>query len=113
MLPDLFRNVVVTYQIKFTAFDHFFVIFAFFFARGFLYNFQKGLLHFSIFHLILGTFVVYKEYQPNYDPKQGKYCNRTAYLLAFWILTFQYTLLGIFILLSACYMLMKGDFKKI
>lgn len=59
-----------------------------------------------------GTFVVYKEYQPNYDPNLGDYCNRTAYLLAFWILTFQYTLLGIFVLLSACYMLMRGDFKK-
>ncbi|KAJ8970549.1 hypothetical protein NQ314_001165 [Rhamnusium bicolor] len=34
------------------------------------------------------------------------------FLLAFWTLTFQYTLLGFFILLSACYMLMRGDFKK-
>lgn len=59
-----------------------------------------------------GTFIVYKEYQPNYDPKLGSYCNRTAYLIAFWILTLQYTLVGIFILLSACYMLMRGDFKK-
>uniref|UniRef100_A0A6P7FQI6 Uncharacterized protein LOC114331620 n=1 Tax=Diabrotica virgifera virgifera TaxID=50390 RepID=A0A6P7FQI6_DIAVI len=58
------------------------------------------------------TYVVYTEYQPNYDINSKNYCNRTAYLLCFWILTFQYTLLGIFIMLSACYLLMRGDFKK-
>nr|CAH7748542.1 unnamed protein product [Callosobruchus chinensis] len=65
-----------------------------------------------IYLIVAGTYVVYKEYQPNYDPKLGLYCNRTAYLLAFWILTFQYTLLGMFILISLCYMLMRNDFNK-
>ncbi|XP_049822852.1 transmembrane protein 272-like isoform X2 [Aethina tumida] len=61
---------------------------------------------------LLGTYWVYREYQPNYDYTLGKYCNRTAYLLAFWVLTFQYTLLTLFILLAGCYLLMRGDFKK-
>ncbi|XP_057660893.1 uncharacterized protein LOC130896663 isoform X2 [Diorhabda carinulata] len=65
-----------------------------------------------IYLIVAGTYVVYKEYQPNYDPDLGIYCNRTAYLLSFWILTFQYTLLGIFIMLSGCYLLMNEDFKK-
>ncbi|KAG5900586.1 hypothetical protein JTB14_017444 [Gonioctena quinquepunctata] len=78
----------------------------------FLFNSAIALVVFGVCWHGLGTYVVYKEYQPNYDPKAGPYCNRTAYLLSFWILTFQYTLLGIFIMLSMCYMLMRGDFKK-
>lgn len=59
-----------------------------------------------------GSYWVYSEYQPNYDPKLGEYCNRTAYLLAFWILTLQYTVIGFMILYCGCYLLMKGDFQK-
>ncbi|XP_023029770.1 transmembrane protein 272 [Leptinotarsa decemlineata] len=81
-------------------------------SNRYLFNSAIVLVVFDIGWHGLGTYVVYKEYQPNYDPKIGEYCNRTAYLLAFWILTFQYTLLGIFIMLSLCYMLMRGDFKK-
>ncbi|XP_056632854.1 transmembrane protein 272-like [Diorhabda sublineata] len=78
----------------------------------FIYNFAIALVVLDIFWHGVGTYVVYKEYQPNYDPDLGIYCNRTAYLLSFWILTFQYTLLGIFIMLSGCYLLMNEDFKK-
>ncbi|KAF7286883.1 transmembrane protein 272-like [Rhynchophorus ferrugineus] len=60
---------------------------------------------------ILGTYVVYKEYQPNYEPQNGPYCNRTTYLVAFWTLTIEYTLLVLFILLSCCYMLMRNSFN--
>ncbi|XP_060517136.1 transmembrane protein 272-like [Cylas formicarius] len=60
----------------------------------------------------LGTYVVYKEYQPNYEPAKGVYCSRTAYLIAFWTLTFEYTLLLMFIFLSCSYMIMRGDFRK-
>ncbi|XP_018570208.1 uncharacterized protein LOC108910163 isoform X2 [Anoplophora glabripennis] len=66
-----------------------------------------------LYLIAAATYFVYKNYQPEYNSASGdKYCNRTTYLLAFWILTFQYTLLGLFILLSGCYMLMRGDFKK-
>ncbi|CAH0556795.1 unnamed protein product [Brassicogethes aeneus] len=77
-----------------------------------LFNLTVALVIFDVVWHLLGTYWVYREYQPNYDPKQGKYCNRTAYLLSFWVLTFQYTLLTFFILISGCYMMMRGDFKK-
>ncbi|XP_050309154.1 transmembrane protein 272-like [Anthonomus grandis grandis] len=58
----------------------------------------------------LGSFVVYKEYQPSYESTDELYCNRTTYLVAFWTLTIEYTLLVFFILLSGCYVLMRKDF---
>ncbi|KAJ9576261.1 hypothetical protein L9F63_006860, partial [Diploptera punctata] len=44
---------------------------------------------------IIGSVWVYKEYEPNYDPKKGTYCNRTLYLFAFWLITSVYIVLGI------------------
>ncbi|XP_014260493.1 uncharacterized protein LOC106673068 [Cimex lectularius] len=45
---------------------------------------------------ILGSYWVYKEYQPNYERSSGeRYCNKTVYLFAFWQITFVYILLGI------------------
>ncbi|CAG9858942.1 unnamed protein product [Phyllotreta striolata] len=76
------------------------------------FNISMALVIFHIAWHILGTYVVYKEYQPNYESTQGVYCNRTAYLLSFWILTVQYTILGLFIMCSLCYLLMRGDFKN-
>ena len=38
---------------------------------------------------------VYKEYEPNYDPALGKYCNKTLYLFAFWLITSVYIGLGV------------------
>lgn len=38
---------------------------------------------------------MYKEYEPNYDPAHGKYCNKNLYLFAFWLITSVYILLGI------------------
>ncbi|KAJ8920597.1 hypothetical protein NQ315_004736 [Exocentrus adspersus] len=41
--------------------------------------------------LIFGSYWVYKEYQPKYDPKQGNlYCDKTVYLLAFVYITILY-----------------------
>ncbi|XP_030757348.1 uncharacterized protein LOC115883181 isoform X1 [Sitophilus oryzae] len=60
----------------------------------------------------LGTYIVYKEYQPNYDPRNGLYCNRTTYLVAFWILTIEYTLMVLFVFLSICFLLMRNAFHK-
>ncbi|XP_066143659.1 transmembrane protein 272-like [Euwallacea fornicatus] len=59
----------------------------------------------------LGSYVVYKEYQPSYNSSHPYYCNRTVYLAAFWTLTIEYTLLAMFILLSCCYMIMRRDFR--
>ncbi|OXU31593.1 hypothetical protein TSAR_010255 [Trichomalopsis sarcophagae] len=44
---------------------------------------------------IIGSMWVYKEYQPNYDPALGKYCNKTLYLFAFWLITSVYIMLAI------------------
>ncbi|KAH1001873.1 hypothetical protein HUJ04_005832 [Dendroctonus ponderosae] len=60
---------------------------------------------------VVGTLVVYTEYQPSYNAVDPNYCNRTAYLVAFWTLTIEYTLLLFFVLLSACYMMMRRDFR--
>ncbi|XP_018570207.1 uncharacterized protein LOC108910163 isoform X1 [Anoplophora glabripennis] len=82
-------------------------------TNKYLFNTAVILVVFDVILHGVATYFVYKNYQPEYNSASGdKYCNRTTYLLAFWILTFQYTLLGLFILLSGCYMLMRGDFKK-
>lgn len=44
---------------------------------------------------IIGSMWVYKEYEPNYDPALGKYCNKTLYLFAFWLITSVYIFLGV------------------
>lgn len=44
---------------------------------------------------IIGSMWVYKEYEPNYDPALGKYCNKTLYLFAFWLITSVYIGLGV------------------
>ncbi|XP_020278421.1 uncharacterized protein LOC109852048 [Pseudomyrmex gracilis] len=44
---------------------------------------------------IIGSLWVYKEYEPNYDPALGKYCNKTLYLFAFWLITSVYICLGV------------------
>lgn len=44
---------------------------------------------------IIGSVWVYKEYEPNYDPTIGNYCNKNLYLFAFWLITSVYILLGI------------------
>lgn len=44
---------------------------------------------------------MYKEYEPNYDPTLGKYCNKSLYLFAFWLITSVYILLGM-ITISLC-----------
>ncbi|KAJ8969187.1 hypothetical protein NQ317_010287 [Molorchus minor] len=83
------------------------------YKNKYLFNVTVALVTFDVVWHGVATYYVYKNYQPDYDdPNKEGHCNRTVYLLSFWILTFQYTLLGFFILLSGCYMLMRGDFKK-
>jgi hypothetical protein len=42
---------------------------------------------------VMGSFWVYKEYEPSYNPFDGNYCNPTVYMLAFWIITSSYIIL--------------------
>ncbi|XP_055625293.1 uncharacterized protein LOC129767982 [Toxorhynchites rutilus septentrionalis] len=44
---------------------------------------------------IIGSFWIYKIYEPNYDPSYGKYCNKSLYLFTFWLITSVYIMLGI------------------
>lgn len=44
---------------------------------------------------IIGSMWVYKEYEPNYDPTKDRYCNKTLYLFAFWLITSVYIGLGV------------------
>ncbi|KAF2897919.1 hypothetical protein ILUMI_08257 [Ignelater luminosus] len=43
--------------------------------------------------MILGSVWIYSIYQPNYVPGREPHCNKTAYLLAFWLLTINYIFL--------------------
>lgn len=42
--------------------------------------------------LLLGSFWVYKEFRPNFDPTKGEYCDKTVYQTAFWALILYYIL---------------------
>ncbi|KAL9702430.1 hypothetical protein quinque_005948 [Culex quinquefasciatus] len=43
---------------------------------------------------IIGSFWIYRIYEPNYDPAMGKYCNKSLYLFTFWLITSVYMTLG-------------------
>ncbi|XP_066591305.1 transmembrane protein 272-like [Prorops nasuta] len=60
---------------------------------------QKLVECLMIMWFILGSMWVYREYEPNYNPALGKYCNKTLYLFAFWLITFTYICLGCFCVL--------------
>lgn len=79
----------------------------------YLFNVVILLVLFDLCWQAFGSYMVYSEYQPNYDAGNGQpYCHRVAYLLAFWIITIVYSLIGLFILLSCCYFLMRNTFRK-
>lgn len=44
---------------------------------------------------IIGSFWIFKEYEPNYDPTKGKYCNKSLYMFAFWLIMSVYISLGL------------------
>ncbi|XP_014204434.1 uncharacterized protein LOC106636549 [Copidosoma floridanum] len=62
---------------------------------------QKLINIFLLMWFTFGTYCVYKEHEPNYDPSLGKYCNKTVYLFAFWSVTVFYSAF-IFLLAFAC-----------
>ncbi|GJQ82825.1 hypothetical protein Trydic_g13527 [Trypoxylus dichotomus] len=63
-----------------------------------------------IWHIICSYFI-FKAYHPNYDPEEGPYCSRVAYLVAFWSLVVQYMLFGVVVLLCVFRVMMRGDTK--
>ncbi|CAK9824146.1 hypothetical protein ANTRET_LOCUS2361 [Anthophora retusa] len=56
---------------------------------------QTLMSYFMLGWFIIGSMWVYKEYEPNYDPSLGKYCNKTLYLFAFVLITCVYIILGL------------------
>ncbi|KAL3276594.1 hypothetical protein HHI36_011966 [Cryptolaemus montrouzieri] len=53
---------------------------------------------------LLGTYWVYKEFKPSFDPADGaKYCQKTAYLVAFIYLTAFYGILILILLAAVCF----------
>lgn len=70
------------------------------FIIGKLYSLCSVIYKYVIFILrildvCLGSIWVYKEFEPNYDPTHGKYCNKTLYMFAFWLITSVYVTIGI------------------
>lgn len=69
---------------------------------------MQSLIVFFLFGwFILGSVWVYKEYEPNYDPSLGKYCNKTLYLFAFWLITSSYIAIGVVAVLRTVKFCMK------
>lgn len=44
---------------------------------------------------MIGSYWIYRIYEPNYNPHLGKYCNETLYKFAFWLVTSVYILLAL------------------
>ncbi|XP_044268816.1 transmembrane protein 272-like [Tribolium madens] len=56
--------------------------------------------------LIVGSYYVYREYEPNYDSDNGEpYCNKTLYLFAFIYMTVIYSLIFLIMLIVGCFVL--------
>ncbi|XP_031336933.1 transmembrane protein 272-like [Photinus pyralis] len=65
---------------------------------------------FSFVWMIVGSVWVYRIYEPNYIEIFNNYCNKTAYLLAFWTLTIRWIFIGLSIiaaLITCCCSLCK------
>ncbi|XP_059608325.1 uncharacterized protein LOC132256140 [Phlebotomus argentipes] len=60
---------------------------------------------------IIGSYWVYKEYEPNYDPAKGKYCNKSLYLFSFWLVTSIYITTGL-VLFVLCFISIASVIAK-
>ncbi|XP_055706239.1 transmembrane protein 272-like [Phlebotomus papatasi] len=60
---------------------------------------------------IIGSYWVYKEYEPNYDPTKGKYCNKSLYLFSFWLVTSIYITTGL-VLFILCFISVASVIAK-
>lgn len=52
---------------------------------------------------LLGSYYVYREYKPSYEPLSLRYCNKTLYLFAFSYITIVYCLLLLLIVGLGCF----------
>ena len=69
---------------------------------------------FLLLWFICGNVVVYGTPRPNFhNPRSSKYCNKTVYLFAFWLITSAYILVGAFciyyFLLGCCAAMFSGS----
>ncbi|KAK9875088.1 hypothetical protein WA026_005883 [Henosepilachna vigintioctopunctata] len=54
-------------------------------------------------YFLLGSYWVYKEYKPSFNPLDGNaYCNKTAFMFAFIYITLAYVVLAFFLILLLC-----------
>ncbi|KAJ3655646.1 hypothetical protein Zmor_014767 [Zophobas morio] len=55
---------------------------------------------------IIGSYYIYREFEPSYEPQSGeKYCDKTLYLFSFIYITIIYALLLLAILIVSCFIL--------
>ena len=51
---------------------------------------QSTLNWFILAWFMIGSYWIYHIYEPNYDSSKGKYCNKSLYTFAFWLVTSAY-----------------------
>lgn len=74
-----------------------------FFNNALVERFIYALFVIEFIWMILGSVWIYSIYEPPYAPFTDQpHCNKTAYLLAFWLLTLNYIFLLLLILIPCC-----------
>lgn len=59
----------------------------------------QSMLNWFIFGwFLIGSYWIYREYEPNYNPSKGLYCNHTLYTFAFWLITSAYIICVTFVM---------------
>ncbi|XP_037032051.1 uncharacterized protein LOC119071286 [Bradysia coprophila] len=56
---------------------------------------QRLINCFILFLFVTGSDYIYRMHKPNYDKSLGLYCDKTLYLMSFWLVTTTYTFLGV------------------
>ncbi|XP_031342162.1 transmembrane protein 272-like [Photinus pyralis] len=74
-----------------------------FFENVLIEKLVYALLIIEFVWMITGSVWIYSIYEPPYQETSNQlYCNKTAYLLAFWLLTLNYIFFLLFIIMSCC-----------
>jgi len=61
--------------------------------------------------MLIGSYWVYSIYKPNFNEGIRPYCSKTAYYLAFWLLTVNWVLLAITVVLICCAIFVSAFMK--
>ncbi|XP_066254878.1 transmembrane protein 272-like [Euwallacea similis] len=64
---------------------------------------ESSLYTIELVFMLLGSFWVFKEYKPNYNPGMPDYCNKTVYMFAFVYLVVICAILGILMTSYCCF----------